>query len=240
VAKAPSWDDLLVVQLRRQRHGSRLFARGASWTNSIIFMIASTNLVIELGIVMYILLGWQFVLAQIVGGLVMIMALSLLTHYFFSRAFRTDCVIGCSPIRRGDAGFAEKLARTAGPTRQLLAAAQYSLGDITMLRKELVAASWSRASSPCTCRPLVVTPVFTGHGSLTVIENAVVAPCSRWCPSSAPSATFLWPQPCGRTAWLSAGCQFYLRRLVTLPLLLIYRASTARLRRLDCSSCFGW
>jgi hypothetical protein len=45
-----------------------LFARGASWTNSVIFMVASTNLVIELGVVLYLLLGWQFVVAQIVGG----------------------------------------------------------------------------------------------------------------------------------------------------------------------------
>jgi uncharacterized membrane protein YraQ (UPF0718 family) len=36
-----------------------LFARGASWTNSIAFMVASTNLVIELGVVLYLLLGWR-------------------------------------------------------------------------------------------------------------------------------------------------------------------------------------
>src|SRR5579863_3384381 len=53
-----------------------LFARGASWTNSIVFMIASTNLVIELGIVLYLLLGWQFLVAQFVGGALMIAALS--------------------------------------------------------------------------------------------------------------------------------------------------------------------
>ena len=63
-----------------------LFARGASWTNSVIFMVASTNLVIELGVVLYLLLGWQFVVAQIVGGVVMIVALALLTHFFFSRS----------------------------------------------------------------------------------------------------------------------------------------------------------
>jgi len=45
-----------------------LFARGASWTNSIIFMIASTNLVIELGIVLYLFARWQFVVAQFVAA----------------------------------------------------------------------------------------------------------------------------------------------------------------------------
>src|ERR1700684_969491 len=35
-----------------------LFARGASWSNAMIFMVASTNLVIELGVVLFVLLGW--------------------------------------------------------------------------------------------------------------------------------------------------------------------------------------
>src|ERR1019366_5176934 len=62
-----------------------LFARGASWTNAMVFMIASTNLVIELGVVLYLLLGWQFVAGQIAGGIVMIVALALLMHFVFSR-----------------------------------------------------------------------------------------------------------------------------------------------------------
>src|SRR5579863_3657831 len=65
-----------------------LFGRGASWTNSIVFMDASTNLVIELGIVLYLLLGWQFVVAQFVGGAVMIALLSFATHYVFSRRYQ--------------------------------------------------------------------------------------------------------------------------------------------------------
>src|ERR1039458_7826690 len=65
-----------------------LFARGASWTNSMVFMIASTNLVVELGIVLYLLLGWQFVVAQFVGGALMIALLSFTTHYVFSRRYQ--------------------------------------------------------------------------------------------------------------------------------------------------------
>ena len=65
-----------------------LFARGASWTNSLIFMVASTNLVIELGIVLYLLLGWQFVVAQFVGGALMVALLSFTTHYVFSRRYQ--------------------------------------------------------------------------------------------------------------------------------------------------------
>ena len=41
-----------------------LFARGADFTSSIVFMVASTNLVVELGIVLWLLIGWQFALAE--------------------------------------------------------------------------------------------------------------------------------------------------------------------------------
>jgi uncharacterized membrane protein YraQ (UPF0718 family) len=42
-----------------------LFARGADFTASMVFMFASTNLVVELGIVLWLLLGWQFALAEL-------------------------------------------------------------------------------------------------------------------------------------------------------------------------------
>src|SRR4030081_3162133 len=48
-----------------------LFRRGAHFANAIIFEFASTNLVFELGLVLLILLGWQFVAAEFAGGLLM-------------------------------------------------------------------------------------------------------------------------------------------------------------------------
>ena len=48
-----------------------LFRRGASFVNAIVFEFASTNLVFELGLVMLILLGWQFLAAEFAGGLLM-------------------------------------------------------------------------------------------------------------------------------------------------------------------------
>ena len=55
-----------------------LFRRGASFVNAIIFEFASTNLVVELGIVLLILLGWQFVAAEFAGGLLMAVILWIL------------------------------------------------------------------------------------------------------------------------------------------------------------------
>src|ERR671933_1378943 len=49
-----------------------LFAKGASFPAAMAFQFASTNLVFELGIVMWIFLGWQFTLAELVGGILLI------------------------------------------------------------------------------------------------------------------------------------------------------------------------
>src|ERR1700694_1712182 len=58
--------------------GRALFRRGASFVNAIIFEFASTNLVCELGFVLLILLGWQFVAAEFAGGLLMAVILWIL------------------------------------------------------------------------------------------------------------------------------------------------------------------
>lgn len=55
-----------------------LFRKGASFTAAIAFQIASTNLVVELGIILVLLLGWEFAAAELVGGPVMIIVLALL------------------------------------------------------------------------------------------------------------------------------------------------------------------
>src|SRR5438105_7519473 len=59
-----------------------IFRKGANFTTAIAFEFASTNLVVELGIVMVLLLGWQFTLAEFVGGLLMITILAVLFKTF--------------------------------------------------------------------------------------------------------------------------------------------------------------
>src|SRR5215469_862191 len=55
-----------------------LFRKGATLGNAIIFEFASTNLVFELGLVLLILLGWQFLVAELGGGLLMVVLLAVL------------------------------------------------------------------------------------------------------------------------------------------------------------------
>src|SRR5438270_6738991 len=54
-----------------------LFQRGADFTTAQTFMFASTNLVLELGIVLWLLIGWQFAAAEFVGGAIMVALLAL-------------------------------------------------------------------------------------------------------------------------------------------------------------------
>jgi uncharacterized membrane protein YraQ (UPF0718 family) len=59
-----------------------LFRKGASFTAAMVFEIASTNLVVELGIILALLLGWQFTLAEFVGGPLMIVFVALWFRLF--------------------------------------------------------------------------------------------------------------------------------------------------------------
>src|SRR3954465_280221 len=67
-----------------------LFQKGASATAALSFQFASTNLVWELGLVLWVLIGWQFALAEYVGGLVMIGLMWALLRVFVSRRAEED------------------------------------------------------------------------------------------------------------------------------------------------------
>src|SRR5207245_1218326 len=62
-----------------------LFRKGAGFTSAMVFEIASTNLVIELGIVMALLLGWQFVVGEFIGGPLIIVFVALLFRMFLKQ-----------------------------------------------------------------------------------------------------------------------------------------------------------
>jgi len=61
--------------------GRTLFRKGATFTNAIVFEFASTNLVFELGLVLLVLLGWQFLAAEFAGGILMIAILVVIFKY---------------------------------------------------------------------------------------------------------------------------------------------------------------
>ena len=69
-----------------------LFNKGADFTTAMIFMFASTNLVVELGLVLWVLLGWQFALAEFIGGAIMIVLLKLILPRY-CRACQPPCPV---------------------------------------------------------------------------------------------------------------------------------------------------
>src|SRR5947199_2524995 len=55
-----------------------LFLKGASFTAAMVLELASTNLVIELGVILVVLMGWPFAAAEFSGGILMVILLALL------------------------------------------------------------------------------------------------------------------------------------------------------------------
>jgi len=64
--------------------GRSLFEKGASASTALAFQFASTNLVWELGLLLWVLIGWRFTAAEFVGGLVMVALMGLLLRAFVS------------------------------------------------------------------------------------------------------------------------------------------------------------
>ncbi len=86
-----------------------LFRKGANFTSAMTFEIASTNLVVELGVIMAVLLGWQFTAAEFVGGPIMIVILAILFRLFLTpklvRAARAQAEKGLAGRMEGHAAM---------------------------------------------------------------------------------------------------------------------------------------
>ncbi len=210
-----------------------LFVRGADFTAAQAFMFASTNLVVELGIVLWLLIGWQFAAAEFVGGAIMIALLGLFLPRVVSageqEAARSSLAghgVGGHAMAAHDGhptghGSPSRIRSVAGWSD----AATYTVSDLTMLRKELVigfvVAGFADAAVPISFWKSLF---LTGHGFWSVLENVILGPflaiisfvCSV---GNVPLAAALW------SGGISFGgsIAFVFADLIALPLLLIYR-----------------
>ena len=101
-----------------------LFQKGASASAALAFQIASTNLVWELGFVLWVLIGWQFTLAEYVGGIVMIALMAILGRRLIPAGLESE---------------AREHARAADPGHQ-----HHMAGETMTVRERLTSASaWS-------------------------------------------------------------------------------------------------
>jgi uncharacterized protein len=81
--------------------GRSLFAKGASAITALAFQFASTNLVWELGLVLWVLMGWQFTLAEFVGGILMIGLMAVLLRRFVSPQLEAQARVNAEQASSG-------------------------------------------------------------------------------------------------------------------------------------------
>ena len=119
-----------------------LFQKGASSASSLAFQFASTNLVWELGLVIWVLMGWQFTLAEYLGGIVMILLMWAMLRLFVSKKLEEQAR---QHARGADTGHEHHMAATDIPLREKLTDSQSwsdvahnFRGDWQMLWKEIV------------------------------------------------------------------------------------------------------
>ena len=214
-----------------------LFQKGADFTTAMIFMFASTNLVVELGIVLVVLLGWQFAAAEFVGGPIMILLLAVTGTLVVGTARlatvrrRVDADTGghdhaamVSASRQAE--LEREPWRTKLRSRRAWGdAAAYTMADLSMLRRELVLGYLIAGFLAILVPTTAWNALFLhGHGVWTSIENVVVGPfiavisfvCSI---GNVPLAAALWYGGI-RFGGVIA---FIFADLITLPLLFIYR-----------------
>ncbi|MFI9272993.1 permease [Kitasatospora sp. NPDC052896] len=103
-----------------------LFRKGADFTAALAFEIASTNLVVELGVILALLMGWQFTAAEFVGGPIMIVVLALLFRRWLSprlvREAREQADRGLAGSMEGHAAMDMSVRREGGFVQRLLSA----------------------------------------------------------------------------------------------------------------------
>jgi uncharacterized membrane protein YraQ (UPF0718 family) len=98
-----------------------LFQKGASAASALAFQFASTNLVWELGLVLWVLIGWQFALGEYVGGIVMIALMAILLRAFVPRREEERARVHA---RHAAAGHQHPSAGSSLPLRERVASAE--------------------------------------------------------------------------------------------------------------------
>jgi uncharacterized protein len=206
-----------------------LFEKGASAASALAFQFASTNLVIELGAVIWLLIGWQFALGELVGGLVMIVAMTLLLRVFVSRRLEErarEHAGGADAGHQHHSAGGERL----GLRERVMSAAAWSdvannfRNDIAMVWKE-VGIGFVLAGFIGLLGNRFFADVFLVHGpaGLRTIENVVVGPviamlsfvCSV---GNVPLAAVLWSGGIGFAGVIA----FVFADLIVIPIIAIY------------------
>jgi uncharacterized protein len=207
-----------------------MFAKGASFASAMAFQFASTNLVFELGIVMWIFLGWRFTAAELVGGLVLIALMWLGLRLTMTRRLEEEAR---RHAEQAQAGHEHGSAASEGlsPRERLTSVRAWSdvahnfRGDVGMLWKEITAGFVIAGFIA-----LLPMDFFNGlfltdaPAPLRLVENVVVGPivaalsfvCSV---GNVPLAAVLWSGGISFSGVLA----FIYADLIIVPIVIAYR-----------------
>ncbi|MBV9817117.1 MAG: permease [Solirubrobacterales bacterium] len=206
-----------------------LFARGASATSALAFQFASTNLVWELGLVLWVLIGWQFTAAEYLGGVVMIGLMALGMRAFVSRRAEAAAREHAAGAQDGHQhrSFESQLPwrRRLTSVRAWSDVAHNFRGDAQMLWRE-IAIGFLLAGFAAQLPNGFYRALFL-HGApapIPAICSAIVGPliavlsfvCSV---GNVPLAAVLWSGGIGFSGVLA----FLFADLIVLPIIAIYR-----------------
>ena len=212
-----------------------LFRKGANFIAAMAFEISSTNLVVELGIIMALLLGWQFTAAEFIGGPLMIVGVALLFRLFVRRRLLDDARVqaqrGLAGSMEGHAAMDMSVRRAGSFWRRLLS------GDGFTSVSHVFVMEWAAILRDLVIGLLIAGAVgawvpeefwraffFTDHPVLSALWGPIVGPivsilsfvCSI---GNVPLAAVLW------NGGISFGgvLAFIFADLIILPILNIYR-----------------
>jgi uncharacterized protein len=206
-----------------------LFQKGASTATSLAFQFASTNLVWELGLVLWVLIGWQFTLAEYLGGIVMIVLMTILLRGFVPRDLEARAR---EHAQEAETGHRHHMAGERMSWRERLRSAEAwsdvahnFRGDWQMLYRE-IATGFLLAGFVAQLGNGFFRSLFLEHtgGAASTIENVLVGPviavlsfvCSV---GNVPLAAVLWSGGISFAGVLA----FLFADLIVLPIVAIYR-----------------
>jgi uncharacterized membrane protein YraQ (UPF0718 family) len=206
-----------------------LFQKGASAASALAFQFASTNLVVELGIVIWVLIGWQFTVAELVGGIVLIAVMAALLRLFVSKRLEEQAR---EHAQEADAGHQHRAAGAELTLRQRVTSieawsdvAHNFRNDWTMLWKEITIGFFLAGFIG-----LLGNEFFNGlfirhsNHALRTVENVILGPivamlsfvCSV---GNIPLAAVLWSGGISFAGVLA----FIFADLIVFPIIVIYR-----------------
>ena len=206
-----------------------LFQKGASAATTLAFQFASTNLVWELGLVLWVLIGWQFTVAEYLGGIVMIALMAVLLRAFVSPRLEARAR---EHALRAETRHRHHPASVRMPWRERVTSvsawsdvAHNFRGDWQMLWRE-IGVGFLLAGFIAQLGNDFFNGLFVGDapGALEALENVIVGPliavlsfvCSI---GNVPLAAVLWSGGISFAGVLA----FLFADLVVLPIVMIYR-----------------